>query len=105
LLCVCLRLGVVWLCSLDASAATFSVVRHRADSLAPTRSPRHSNCKEATCEGGACVFERVEDVKCPGGACQFRNMHRTLSEGYCTGGGCRLDGEAHPTDFAATLSE
>lgn len=93
-----MRLRVGRPCSLDASAATFSAVRHRADS-------RRSNCKEATCEGGACIFERVEDVKCPGGACQFRNMQRTLSEGYCTGGGCRLDGEAHPTDFAATLSE
>lgn len=91
-------------CSRDASAATYSAAYHAVGSLA-TRPTNNRNCKEATCEGGACVFERVEEVKCPGGACQFRNMQRTLSEGYCTGGGCRLDGEAHPTDFAATLSE
>lgn len=64
-----------------------------------------SDCQEATCEGGACVFERVASVKCPGGACQFRKMETTLAEGYCTGGGCRLDGQVHPTDFSATLSE
>lgn len=72
------------------SAATFSV---------------HRRCEEAICEGGACVFERVKRVQCPGGACHFRDMKTTLGEGYCTGGGCKLEGEDHPSDFAATLSE
>ncbi|KAF1325953.1 hypothetical protein FI667_g8773, partial [Globisporangium splendens] len=62
-------------------------------------------CKSAACEGGACVFDQTASSKCPGGACRFQNMATTLAEGYCTGGGCTLEDQAHPASFAVTLSE
>ncbi|KAF1773535.1 hypothetical protein GQ600_11601 [Phytophthora cactorum] len=72
--------------------ATYSVSRDR-------------KCKEAVCEGGACIFDNTAEASCPGGGCQFVNVPATLADGYCDGGGCTLDGGSHPSSLTGSLAE
>ncbi|KAG7375714.1 hypothetical protein PHYPSEUDO_015462 [Phytophthora pseudosyringae] len=72
--------------------ATYSVSRGR-------------KCKEAVCEGGACIFDNTAEASCPGGGCQFVNVPKTLGDGYCDGGGCTLEGDSHPSSLTGSLAE
>jgi hypothetical protein len=46
--------------------------------------------------GGACTFDSCYDATCKGGGCNFINPPRTLTEGYCHGHGCKINGNEHP---------
>eukprot|EP00644_Phytophthora_capsici_P000576 jgi/Phyca11/556634/estExt2_Genewise1Plus.C_PHYCAscaffold_930021 len=74
------------------NCATYSVSRGR-------------KCKEAICEGGACIFDNTAEASCPGGGCQFVNVAKTLDDGYCEGGGCTLEGDSHPSTLSGSLAQ
>ena len=62
------------------------------------------NCLAPSCGGGGCTFDTVWNPTCCGGTCSFFNVHSTLTDGYCTGGGCSLDGKPFPSSFSKNLS-
>jgi len=51
------------------------------------------DCVDASCPGGSCVFISSKGSSCSGGACHHVNPKDTLTDGYCSGGGCMLNGE------------
>ena len=51
------------------------------------------HCVDATCAGGSCIFVNCKGAGCGGGACHHVNPVDTLTDGYCKGGGCMLNGE------------
>lgn len=61
------------------------------------------DCDYPTCKGGLCSFISCLGATCRGGKCDFMDSKSTLRDGYCTGGGCRIDGLEAPSNFAQTL--
>lgn len=57
-----------------------------------------------TCKGGACTFIRCQGASCDGGGCHHIHPKETLKEGYCYGGGCRLNDELIPNTAKDNLS-
>jgi len=62
------------------------------------------NCKDASCKGGLCRFIDCGQSTCNGGNCQFHRPRHTLSDGYCNGGVCYLNGGKHPHAFKNRLT-
>mmetsp|Transcript_4958 Transcript_4958/g.9464 ORF Transcript_4958/g.9464 Transcript_4958/m.9464 type:complete len:147 (+) Transcript_4958:310-750(+) len=61
-------------------------------------------CADSSCHGGACVFVGSEGSSCHGGGCHHVHPEDTLTDGYCDGGGCRLNGILMPRTLAGALS-
>jgi len=62
------------------------------------------DCVNPSCDGGACTFVRCQNATCRGGGCHFVHPLDTLKDGYCGGGGCRLNGEVMPSNLRYYLS-
>ena len=65
---------------------------------------RFEDCVSPSCEGGACIFVRCVDPTCPGGSCKFEDLQSTLTDGYCDGGSCTVNGRDWPSSFSDRLS-
>ena len=65
---------------------------------------RFEDCVSPSCEGGACIFVRCVDPTCPGGSCKFEDLQSTLTDGYCDGGSCTVNGRDWPSTFSDRLS-
>ncbi|CAM9142859.1 unnamed protein product [Heterosigma akashiwo] len=61
-------------------------------------------CQAASCDGGRCTFTKSRHVTCKGGGCAFEDPDETLTNGYCTGGGCTVDGEKWPSRIEGGLT-
>jgi len=64
-----------------------------------------TECEDASCDGGSCIFVNSKRSTCHGGGCHHVQPKDTLTDGYCTGGGCRLNGEAIPATLKDSLSQ
>ena len=62
------------------------------------------NCVEPSCPGGGCIFEKCSHPSCRGGGCQMIQVKTTLTDGYCEGGSCSVDGKEWPSSFSNDLS-
>ncbi|KAF0699327.1 Aste57867_10117 [Aphanomyces stellatus] len=63
------------------------------------------NCYEPSCGGGVCTMVNADGGSCSGGLCNYVTPRRSLTEGFCAGGLCRLDGKDHVASFSRSLSE
>jgi len=62
-------------------------------------------CTAPTCDGGGCKFVDCTHPTCGGGACDFVNTETVLVDGFCSGGGCTIEGFAarHRTEGSAVF--
>ena len=78
--------------------------RHCEDISCRGGACRFEDCKRPSCDGGACTFVRCALPTCQGGSCKFEELKSTLTDGYCGGGSCTVNGREWPATFSDRLS-